>query len=252
MRREDILTAENSLAMRQHSLEAYPNEACGVILSDKTYKPMINVSPRPDLGVRWDSSLEDMIIDGQVLAMFHSHPWTPEHQCWFAPSERDMVSQIHYAVPWALLWTNGEACSQVAMWGDQLERLPLLGRTFQHAISDCYELIRDQKFIEEDLNLPQFPRSWEWWKEGKDLYTEGFPEAKFHQITHKEVEPNDVVLFRVRSKVPNHGGIIREGGLLLHHPSSRNAFDPTRKSMLEPLGRWLGMNPIWLRYSEDN
>lgn len=189
---------------------------------------------------------------GDVVAMFHSHPSTETHPCEFAPSQRDMESQIKFALPWVLMWTNGEACSPAAAWGDQLDRLPLIGRTFHHGISDCYELIRDQKLVEEGIYLPQFPRNWEWWKTGLDLYTDGFPKAKFRRIDISEVRPNDVALFHVRSKVPNHGGIVRERGLLLHHPSSYSAFDPAKPSRVEPLARWMRTDPIWLRYSETD
>ena len=252
MKREDLLTSQNVEAMQAHSLEAYPHEACGYINADNEYKPLENISDYPELEVRFDRKiLGDLIIEDQVKAMFHSHPWSEEHPCEFAPSERDMISQINFAVPFILLFTNGEACSHAVAWGDQLERFPLTGRWFQHGITDCYELIRDQKFIEEDIVLPQFPRDWEWWDRDKDLYRDGFPKAKFYEISARESLPGDVVLFRVRSKVPNHGGVIRPNGLLLHHPSSKNAYDPTKLSKEEPLGRWLGMNPIWLRYSEN-
>lgn len=246
IKREDILTEELVEILRQHAIDAYPQEAVGVLLPNG-YRRLTNVSPEPHLKVALDpAEWDELATSGKIIALFHSHP-----NGLFAPTAEDMRFQERLAVPFLLCATNGEACTPIAIWGDQLETLPMVGRTFHHAITDCYELIRDWFRVEKNRLLPQFPRDWSWWAKGLDLYTDGFPKAHFHRVSSQECREGDVVLFAVRSKVPNHGGIIRPQGKLLHHVTSREAFDPTRLSGEEPIARWLNHNPIYLRHEDD-
>jgi len=246
IKRSDILTEDFAEVLRRHAIEAYPEEAIGVLLASG-YRRLTNVSPEPHLYVALDpGEWDELVISETIIALFHSHP-----NGLFAPTAEDMRFQERLAIPFLLCATNGEACTPVAIWGDELETLPLVGRTFHHAITDCYELIRDFYRTEKNKLLPQFPRDWSWWAQGLDLYTDGFPTARFHRVSSEEVREGDVVLFSVRSNVSNHGGIIRPNGKILHHVTSREAYDPTRLSGEEPIARWLNHNPIYLQHEDS-
>lgn len=252
IRREDLLTPKNVSDMQAHALRDYPNEACGIITPDG-YLPMENLAEDKEVGGIFDQDIINQYREaGELIALFHSHTSTPKSGAVFGPSEGDMISQRCMAIPFLLTWTNGDICSEVVAWGDELERHPLIGRPFQHGITDCYELIRDYYFVEYGAELLQFPRDWEWWLNGKTLYEDGFPKANFRRISAEEAKKGDVVLFHVASDVPNHGGIIYRQGLLLHHASSKKAYDPSRLSKTTSLGPWLKFNPIWLRYNEND
>lgn len=252
IKREDFISPEDERLMQEHALEAFPNEAGGV-LTTKGYVRLENIHHEPTEGVRFKPGVLAKYEDaGELLAVFHSHPSSDESPAIFGPSEGDMISQASWGVPFLLAWTDGEICSHVAMWGDELERLPLLGRPFQHGISDCYEMIRDFYFITYGINLRQFPRDWMWWRTGKNLYMDGFALAGFKRISAADVQTGDVVLFKIRSDVPNHGGIVMERGLLLHHATSKNAYDPARISNTTPIGRYLEFDPLWLRYVKES
>jgi len=262
MNRHEILTPEVVSDMQQHALRDFPNEACGVLTVDG-YMPLENIADDKLLAGDIDQNLVENLRDtGKLIGIFHSHCDYPGSRAVFGPSERDMVSQRSMDVPFFLAWTDGEMCSPVAAWGDTLEREPLIGRVFQHGITDCYELIRDYYFLEKGIDLPQFPRNWAWWDSDKNLYEDGFPEAKFRQITAQESRPGDVILFKMydfrdlsnKDKVQkfNHGGVLYGPGLLLHHVTSKKPYDPARISATTSVGPWLRFDHIWLRYYEND
>ncbi len=91
---------------------------------------------------------------------------------------------------------------------------------------------------------PTCPRDDLWWKQGEDLYRTGFQQPGFHLITQAEAQPGDGFFGKVRSDVPNHGGILLEKGLALHHLNNR-------LSRREPLGPWLKYVTHWVRWAQE-
>ena len=124
----------------------------------------------------------------------------------------------------------------------------LVGRAFQHGVTDCYALIRDYYRSVKGVTLPVFPRSWLWWKEGGDLYRDGFEKAGFYRVD--DPEPGDVFLAQIGSPVPNHGGVYLGNNQILHHISSRNGYDPARISRRDTLLRWKKYITHWVRYRD--
>ncbi len=211
----------------------YPQESCGLLLSDGGYLACPNVAsdPRTAFVIPVDFWTAHA---GQVAAVVHSHPDGPDH-----PTARDMAGQVATDVPWVLVATDGETVSAPIVWGG--DPPPLLGRSFVHGVTDCYALIRDWYRLERGVTLPEFPRDAEWWFSGGDLYRQGFAVAGFAAVSLDDVRPGDVVLMQVRSPVPNHGGVLLDDGLLLHHLTGR-------LSRREPYGPWRRMVTHVLRH----
>ena len=67
-----------------------------------------------------------------------------------------------------------------------LAALLAVGCTPQTGVSDCYSLIRDWYRTERGIALPEFPRDWEWWEYGGDLYAMGFAEAGFVKLPEND------------------------------------------------------------------
>jgi len=225
-------------AIAEHARAEYPKEACGLVV-DGVYVPLPNVAfdPRDAFAMR----AEELLRPG-VQAVVHSHP---DGVPW--PSADDMAGQIASNLPWGVLVVGPGTSGPILWWGPGVPRPPLIGRDFRHGPSgsdgrgDCYALIRDWFAEERGIELMEFPRSEEWWLHGGNLYLENFGEAGFREIGLNEIQPGDVVLARVMSKVPNHGGVVLNNGLVLHHLTNR-------LSRTEPLGRWRSYLTHALRY----
>lgn len=221
-------------AARDHAKAQFPKESCGLVV-EGTYLPSDNIASDPlhDFRMADDAFTAHGKVDGVV----HSHAQGSP----FSPSGSDMQHQISTDVPWGIVLTDGKAASPVLWWGDFRLDEPLLGRRFVHGVTDCYSAIRAWRWQNLKVKLPDFPRDDQWWTKGSNLYTEGFPKAGYRAIPESEAKVGDVCLINFRSKVPNHGGTLVEGGLLYHHLQNR-------LSCREPIGRWRSMITKWLRH----
>lgn len=228
--------------IRAASLAAYPQEAVFLITPGEC-RQVRNVASEPTQTFRVDKRSMAAAIKRGLLAVVHSHPDFPD-----CPSEADMRGQLASGVPWGIVATDGQQTTPIRWWGHG-ERGPLIGRGFVHGITDCYGLIRDYYADELGIDLPEYPRSWEWWRNGGNLYLEGFAEAGFRRIEQSEAKPGDMWLAQLRSDVPSHGGIVLDSGLALHHPSARYPVDSARLSRREPIGRWLPYITHWMRHT---
>lgn len=243
MKREDLLTPELVKQLQTHAVRAFPQEAVGIVTTSG-YKPLRNIASEPETWAEVASAdITPHVIDKSLVAVFHSHPNGPN-----CPSAPDMVSQMHLAVPYIIVSTDGAGCLAPFAWGDQLEPPPLLGRGFQHGVTDCYELIRDHRFLTYGERLPQFPRDWEWWRNGQTLYESGFQQAGYERLPSGEPpQEGDVFMATVCSQTPNHAGVYVGNGLVLHHACGRSPYDPSRLSRRVPLHVWRNHIRFWVR-----
>lgn len=241
---ETIMTPELCNRLQDHAVEAYPQECMGYV-KDGEYHRLDNISKTPEANARISS--EDMVrlMEIEPDAICHSHPHGPN-----CPSMQDMVFQEQTDCPHAIVSTDGKGCYPVFMYGDMLEKPGPLGRSFHYGIRDCYDIIRDTFKVAFEIDLPNFPRDWEWWSEknrngGDGMYLENFRKAGFHEIDRNlEAKDGDVFLMKVLSQIPNHAGIYIGNGLMLHHLTGRFESDPTRLSVDEPVVRWQSGNRI--------
>ena len=232
--------------IKKITLEAYPKECVIAVLNDKVVE-LKNISDEPTKEFKLSKKDIKFLYDTPALALVHSHP-----DYYACPSEADMIFQEESMLPWGIIATDGNSCSEITWFGDSLEKKPLVGRGFIHGVTDCYSLIRDYYLLEKQIHLIDFPRDWEWWKKDKNLYVEGFSKAGFYRLdTDKETpKEGDVFLVQIRSDVPNHGGIYLGEGLALHHLTARLPYDPMRLSLREPIHRWKDYITYWLRYDK--
>lgn len=234
---------EYSLKIKQEAIKAYPEEAVWLITKNGC-KRVNNISPTPTKTFKVSKQEMTKAMASGLLAVVHSHPDFPD-----CPSESDMKGQMATNVTWGIVATDGETATEIRWWGNGVDPSPLIGRGFCHGINDCYGLIRDYYKSELGIRLIDFPRDWEWWLNGKDLYQDGIIPAGFRRIEQSEAMTGDMWIAQIRSPVPNHAGILLENGLGLHHPCSTNPVDPTRLSIREPIGRWLPHITLWLRHN---
>lgn len=224
------------------AVAGYPQE-CVWLITESGCRQVKNTADNPEETFsisRHDSALA--VAEG-LLAVVHSHPDFPA-----CPSAADMRGQVATGVPWGIVRTDGVTADSPVWFGDLSNSPPLLGRGYRHGVTDCYSLIRDYYWQELSQELPEFPRDWEWWKGGQDLYRDGYAPANFRIIPAEEAAPGDVWLAQIKSPVPNHGGVLIESGLTIHHPGSVKPVDPSQLSRREPITRWMPYITTWLRH----
>jgi cell wall-associated NlpC family hydrolase len=216
-------------AAREHAIAAHPHEACGLVVAG-AYVPLQNLAPDPEHAFEIEPA--ELLREG-VQAIVHSHPDEAP-----VPSAQDMTQQIASGLPWGLLSTDGRDATPVWWWGPGIPVPPLLTREFRHGPSgsdgkgDCYALIKDWYLLERQVELPEFPRGWDWWNAGGNLYRDGYAAAGFTRVPMEDLRPGDVLLAQVQSNVCNHSAIYIGQGLILHHLANRLSRE-------EPLARWL-------------
>jgi proteasome lid subunit RPN8/RPN11 len=221
-------------AARTHALAEHPKESCGLVVVNG-YVPVANVAEDPERHFVMPD--DAWTAHGRVQAVIHSHGADAP----LAPSADDMQHQIATGVPWAITRTDGVAASPLLWWGDFRLDEPLVGRTFVHGVTDCYGAIRSWMWQRRGVRLMDIPRDHSWWDAGGDLYNENFERAGYRAIPADQAQLGDLALINFRSRVPNHGGVLIEDGLLYHHLMGR-------LSCREPIGRWRSMITKWLRY----
>lgn len=234
-------------AIRRHALEAFPNEACGLVV-DGVYQPAENIAENPHEAFDMDRLL---LLQPGVQAVVHSHPNGPDY-----PTRSDMEQQIATGLPYGLCWTDGETCSGVMWWGPGVPTPPLIGRSFRHGPSgsdgkgDCCALLRDWYAQHRGVLLDECPRDHGWWLPpddphtpgpGLNLYLENYAQNGFTQVALQEVKEGDVLLMSLTGKAMEHSAIYIGRSLILHHL-------PGRLSRDEPLGRWRNHISMVLRH----
>ena len=210
-------------AARAHAIEAWPKEACGIVV-DGVYKRARNTARDPEQTFRMPANTFAM---RDVQAVIHSH-CEPAHGPW--PSAADMRGQLDTAVPWGIVWTDGQTAREPLWLGEHTLDADLLGRPFRPGVYDCYALVRAWYWRELGVKLPEFPRDADWWHAGGNLLADGFEPAGFRAVD--DIRVGDVLLMQIRSKVPNHCAVALDNGLMLHHLENR-------LSAREVMGRFL-------------
>lgn len=232
--------------IRAEALECYPEEGAWLI-TKKGCRQVDNIADDPE--AYFDISAEDVCkaqAEG-LLAVVHSHTNGLHY-----PSEMDMQFQVNTRVPWGLLTCDGENSSLIRWWGgrtpDQVD--DLLNRTFCHGTADCYALVRDFYLVNYNIELMDFPRKWDWWKD-QNLLAEGFGKAGF-SVVKDEPRPGDVWLasFHSREQTLNHCGVLLENGLTHHHPGAGVPVNATKKAVIEPIYRYLQNIHLWVRHKD--
>lgn len=225
---------------KAHVLQEYPKEACGLIRQGK-YVPCENVHSEPTKAFK--IAAKDLIEPYE--AVLHSHPYhlgddsfkLKNNPAWASARDIEVFNQGN--TPWGIVCTDGEGVSQIN-WLFNTQSYPVLGREFSHGTFDCYATVRDWYFQERGLDLPNYPRQYDWWNNGQDLYTQNFKDAGFYEITEEEADIGDAVLMRVMSPVPNHAAVISGNNEITHHLFHR-------LSETDRLNKWKKVIVMYLR-----
>lgn len=202
--------------MREHASREYPGECCGVIIvvrGKERYVPCRNMADTKEHFIIHPedyAAAEDL---GEVTAIVHSHCNLPPF-----PSQPDLIGCESSGKPWVIVsWPTGV----VHTFEPSGYKAPLIGREFHHGVLDCYALCRDYYKEVLGIELADYPREYEWWLKGQNLYIDHFEEVGFVRVDPETLRPHDGILMQLASPAPNHAGIYIGDNLILQHVMHR-------------------------------
>jgi proteasome lid subunit RPN8/RPN11 len=260
--------------IKQHAIEAHPQECCGVIANNK-YHRSVNRSSDPENSFKIAKQTMAAARKIGLQAIVHSHP-----DGIAAPSKADMEAQVENVVPWLLLTTDGEYASEPFMFGDTAPTPDLMKRTFRHGVTDCLSLIRDfyrspemrfqfcrehfddamlkvyQQQFPNKIQLNEFPREWDWWHHGEKMYEQHFEGAGFYKVDATDLRIGDLFFAtimnqaaRKKNNTPNHGGIYVGNEMVLHHMTGAQAVE-SRLPKRDLACRYQNYISYWVRHED--
>jgi proteasome lid subunit RPN8/RPN11 len=208
-------------AMRQHAIEARPEEACGLIVAHGKKARIIrarNIDERPRTQFTLDPDAWLSVGEQEaVLGIYHSHPNGSSK-----PSMADLSACEGSGLPWYIVGFGSD---------DDVTRIepsgflaPYERRPYVYRVHDCYTLARDWYQREMALGLPEFERADQWWKKGQNLFVENFEGCGFVRLLDADVQVGDAFLIQMNSPVPNHVAIYVGDGTILHHVWGRLSY----------------------------
>lgn len=233
--------------MLAHAREVWPEPACGAVVGSEASPDYLPFTDAEDCSRdafhlasealrRFEERWGD--VRGIVISHPSDHAAGGPDPLLFTPSAAQMAAQISLGMPFGVVVASREASYRPWWFGDQCPVPGIVGRPFRHGVTDCYSLVRDWFRTERGIVLPDFPRDWNWWLKGDDLYRESFLAAGGRPIEMEEARPGDVILLRVRSDVPNHAVVLLPGSYLAQHFGSLAPYDPRALSHVRRVGRW--------------
>lgn len=207
------------MSMFKHAEECYPNESCGLLLSD-TYLPCDNIHPDSLNNFEIHEEVYFKHIK-QVTAIIHSHN-NSRHA-----SEMDMAGQLRTNVPWGIINVKNGISLELNWLGGPTQNL--YGRKFINGIADCFSFCRDFYKTNHNITLPSYPHSIDFWKHDHDIIMANFEEAGFEKV--RIMQPGDILIFKFgESRVANHTAVYLGAGLIGHHLIDKQS----RKEPLKP------------------
>lgn len=195
-----------------YSKEQEPHECCGFVVfngQETLFMPCENIAVDPENF--FEISPEDFISaeqQGEMVAVVHSHP-NGEPILSIADRQMQDLLQLDF---WLVCHNQLQKFPKIA---------PLLGREFEHGITDCYSLFKDFYYL-AGADFPEFERKDEWWNNGGNLYLDNMNKYGFERLEqHQGLQVGDVILMQVGADVPNHAGIYLGDQMVLHHSPKR-------------------------------
>lgn len=192
-----------------HANSEYPKECCGIVAKTNNgleYFPCENIADDPEnyFEINHEQTAQ-IYIKYEPVAIVHSHNEDLPYL-----STEDRKCQINTNLDWWLVS------------GNKIHKFrnipPLLGRDFIHGKFDCYTLFRDSYHL-AGVDLPDFNRDDEWWRNGQNLYLDNLADNGFYKVNNPEI--GDIILMQIHSDVPNHVGVYLGEQMFLHHINNR-------------------------------
>lgn len=211
-----VLSDVQKAAIEQHVLSQYPNEACGLLTTNR-YVACNNVHNEPEKNFRFDKR-ELAQHFGQTVAIVHSHCRNPRKASPFdprTPSYKDFNNQKLTNKPWLIVACEGLTVSEPLQFPRQPDN-NYLQRPFIWFINDCYTLVQDWYRFELGIELKEYviDKDYEDIRHLNYIFAGNIEAYGFREIKLKDIAEGDLILLDHSGFKENHLGIYTKGQVL--------------------------------------
>lgn len=218
--------------LEQHFKSEYPREACGVfaVLKGKLkWYPCRNLAQNNDDFIIDSKQYLDIKRRAEIVGIVHSHP---DASC--KPSEADINNCNALCIPYYIFSYPG---LELHVQEPRHNSTSLIGREYIFGVQDCFEASRDW-YSAQGVELPSRDAyEYQWWEKGLNYFTEDYINSwGFKKVDTPE--KNDLLIFSIDSKVPNHCGVYLGNDVFFHHCENR-------------LSCRENLYPFWIQYLEE-
>ena len=224
--------------IREHAIQEYPRECCGLVVIRRgkaKYHPCTNIADGEYSFVIEPTEFTKLSLSGDIQFVVHSHPTGNE------PSEHDIAVCDSLKIPYLIYYVEYDSCHIIY----PKEYNTLFGREYVFGVTDCFEAARDW-YLLQGIVTPPRALHWEddWWEKDKDYIGQEITNWPFKKVDN--IEPGDLLTFKVLSTVPNHLAVYIGDDLIFHHAfgrlSCRESLYPLWAPHLDGIYRYEGSN----------
>lgn len=212
--------------IKNHTLQCFPLEACGVLTEDD-YIELENISPTPHFAFEIrKEDYNNLLKEHNIIAIYHSHTRLEGEYYNLVksydartPSKKDVESCKALGIPFLISATDGEIVMECIEY-PQSQDIDLFNREFIFYINDCYTLVRDYLYQKHNIKLGTHHDTFDWFNNGNGIvypyYDEYYSDWGFHEVREDEIRVSDIVIMSFGGTA-NHLGIVVEDYNILHH-----------------------------------
>lgn len=217
--------------IEEHFKQEYPREGCGVLAVVKgklRWFPCTNVATDEDDFILDSSEYLKLLRTTDIVGIVHSHPDAPA-----TPSISDIESCNALGIPYYIF---SYPSMDLEILQPTSSTKDLYGREYKFGVTDCFEAMRDY-LKEQSIEIkPRAAFEDDWWTKGLNYFTdEVVKDWGFKPVSLATIQPNDMLVFKVFSEVPNHCGVYLGNEIFYHHAVNRLSC---RESLY----------PMWVQY----
>ncbi len=212
-----MLNEHNKNLIREHALQASPEECCGLVVSTESHEPKAikckNISKTPDKHfVICPTDYVKASALGKVVATYHSHA-----DDFDTLSEFDKFNSEIHKLKYILYCLSKNTFLE---YDPDCEFNQYIGRQFKIGKTDCFSLVKDFFGAELKIKISNYLhlRDESWRNNLEELFDKNYMNEGFIKVSN-EYKKYDCHLFKYRKKAASqHVAINLGNNLILHQP----------------------------------
>lgn len=200
----------------EHFKDSYPREGCGllgVVKGKLKWFPCENIATNEDDFVMDSTQYLEISRKANIVGIVHSHPnRSPE------PS----ITDINYCNALGIkyyIFSYPEM--KMHILEPENNTVDLHGRVYEFGKYDCLEAGIDY-YKHIGIELPKrIPFESNWWEKNLNYFTDEYIKTWGFYKVDGNMKQNDLIIFTIRSVVPNHCAVYLGNDIIYHHAENR-------------------------------